>query len=92
MKRFNFSIRVPELRRIITGGKQKLPRKFTMERYMDNVPIRTFKGEYTEVGFQVLVTQHLINPHRKSSKHRIFILCPCGRYIPAGRINQHICK
>jgi hypothetical protein len=28
----------------------------------------------------------------KSSTHRVFILCPCGREIPAGRTSQHKCK
>lgn len=28
----------------------------------------------------------------KSSKHRIFIVCDCGREVPAGRLHQHVCK
>ena len=29
---------------------------------------------------------------RKSSQHRIFVVCDCGREVPAGRMHQHVCK
>lgn len=27
----------------------------------------------------------------KRSTHRVFVECPCGQLVPAGRVHQHIC-
>jgi hypothetical protein len=40
----------------------------------------------------------IVKPHvprtdgRRASKHRIFVLCSCGREIPIGRVTQHTHK
>jgi len=28
----------------------------------------------------------------KSSRHRIMVICDCGKHVPAGRMRQHRCK
>lgn len=34
-----------------------------------------------------------LHPSRpKTSRHRVFVVCDCGREVPAGRLHQHVCK
>jgi hypothetical protein len=28
----------------------------------------------------------------KRSTHRVYVICDCGREVPAGRLHQHICR
>jgi hypothetical protein len=44
-------------------------------------------------GVRVYVTPSISGGTRatKSSKHRVFAICECGRHIPVGRLRQHKC-
>ena len=42
------------------------------------------KGMWT-----VIVKPAPTNGRRKSSAHRVYVICKCGREIPAGRLDQH---
>ncbi len=41
--------------------------------------------------FTVIVKKSATDRVKKTSKHRVFVLCNCDREIPAGRLHQHIC-
>lgn len=36
--------------------------------------------------------EKLPDDFRKTSEHRVFIVCDCGQQVPAGRLHQHVCK
>ncbi len=54
---------------------------------------KDFEGVFDYNGVVLKVYPSKPQGH-KSSKHRIFAVCVCGREIPFGRINQHLpaCK
>jgi hypothetical protein len=95
---FKFNINVAALRKTLTGGRQKMPKDFMADVHMP-VPIGwSSNNALSDSPLHVVVTAHnkrLVNNYSgearevKSSRHRIFIQCDCGRLIPAGRVRQH---
>jgi hypothetical protein len=57
---------------------------------------KDFEGTFDYEGVVLKVYPSKIHPvvGYKSSKHRVFAVCVCGREIPFGRIHQHLpaCK
>lgn len=103
VKPFPFVINVAELRKQLAGGKQKMPKDFVFGPALYTVPVHTWSHR-NGVEFApplllvVTATQpsktmprigHPVNLSRKSSVHRIYVQCDCGRLIPAGRVSQH---
>ncbi len=100
VKPYGFRIDVASLRRSFSGGKQKMPKDLTFGPAIVNVPCWPKGGGAVANSLNIVIkpTQrsktmprigHPVNMSRKSSVHRIFVICDCGREIPAGRVNQH---
>lgn len=43
-------------------------------------------------GVQVYVKPIVRVKGTKSSRHRVYVICECGRHVPAGRLHQHKCE
>jgi hypothetical protein len=98
MSEWKFKVHCPTLRKNLCG-KYKLPGKLREIFYNTTLPsdelqrlpngecIRSsIKGDWTVI---VKSTAEVRKNKHKSSAHRIFIHCQCGRIIPAGRLHQH---
>jgi hypothetical protein len=86
---FKNRINIPMLRYHLCFNRNKLPKEFD---FLGDVPVYSDYKEPLGL-YRIKVYPHI--PQRdeyeflKSSKHRIFVLCSCGREIPAGRVTQH---
>jgi hypothetical protein len=67
----------------------KLPREYANRFHAVEIPLG-YEGRNGSIIATVIVKPGSEKGTRKSSKHRIFVVCPtCNREIPAGRWHQH---
>lgn len=59
----------------------------------DNSPTRDLLRMPPLIGhFTIIIKKGFKDSKHKSSQHRVFVACKCGREVPAGRMGQHRCK
>ncbi len=85
-------LHLPTVRRLLSGGQDKLPA--TLEGEFPNVVVPPYPGDtygHFRVGtFDFQIRPSSDKPARKSSQHRVYVKCGnCGKYVPAGRLHQH---
>jgi hypothetical protein len=91
---YAFKVDMPRLRKILCGW-DKLPLDFACERQYLQLPSyerRHSRSEFIGGLWRVTVHPSLDAPFRL--KHRVSVQCACNRWIPAGRLHQHVgaCK
>ena len=83
-------MRQPNMARLreMLCGKDKMPLSFCGT--FEDVAVPAGYGTEIALVATVIVEKGIQRNNRKSSKHRVFLVCPnCGKTIPAGRIKQH---
>jgi len=75
-------------------GSDKMPLDFSMEPTSVEVQCvsrsyGTSECEPVSLTLKVLKTQERTDG-KKTSKHRIYVMCSCRKWIPLGRLKQHL--
>jgi hypothetical protein len=88
---FTHRVNVPLLRRRMFGNS-KIPKDASIERIVQDVPMQYAEDKIMSLTVHPHIERKDKYGRIKSSKHRIFVLCSCGREIPIGRVTQHTHK
>ena len=94
-------MRIPSIHRETLHKTLNLPSKLDadFEKEYADVPCYSYPPEWRKphmpdpfIGKFTVVVKKGQKGERKSSVHRVFVKCQCGRLVPAGRIGQHRCE
>jgi hypothetical protein len=90
MQDLNYRVRRSELVKQLFGSQNKIPNE---SRVLEEVelPSDTTWGQKVPGSYTLKVYKiEEKNTKRSRRRHRMFVVCKCGREIPTGRLAQHM--